>query len=165
MIGRAGRPQFETEGTAVIMTTYSNVQRYQGELKLEQLESQLLPQLKEHINTEIALRTCRNFQDIVDHIKRTFLFVRMMNSPSTYGIKNKDSVEMFLTTKCSETVSDLSHYEMVRFSADSKQIVPLEVSIEVSKSYISVETAKRIIDSSAQAVCLRDFLMMLCQAT
>jgi len=54
---------------------------------------------------------------------------------------------------------------MIRYSAETKQIVPLEISIEVSKSYISVETAKRVIDNASQAVCLRDFLMMLCQAT
>lgn len=74
------------------MTTYSNLQRYQGDLKLEQLESQLLPQLKEHINTEIALRTCRNLDDVIDHLKRTFLFVRMLNCPGAYGIKNREAV-------------------------------------------------------------------------
>jgi replicative superfamily II helicase len=84
-----------------------------------------LTQLKEHINTEIALRTVRNLQDIVDHVKRTFLYVRMLSSPLTYGIKTRDNVEVFLVDRCTETVNDLNKYEMIRFSEDSKQIVPL----------------------------------------
>lgn len=62
-------------------------------------------------------------------------------------------------------MSDLNQYEMIRFAADTKQLTPLEISIEVSKSYITVETAKRVIDNATQCNCLREFLMMLCQAT
>jgi hypothetical protein len=35
----------------------------------------------------------------------------------------------------------------------------------VSKSYISVETAKKIIDASGNITCLKEFLLIICQAT
>jgi len=34
MLGRAGRPPFDTEGTVVIMTEKSNYNRYNGDLQL-----------------------------------------------------------------------------------------------------------------------------------
>lgn len=77
----------------------------------------MLPQLKEHINSEIALRTVQNLQDVIDHIKRTFLYVRMLASPATYGIKNRESVDVFLATRCTDTINDLHRYEMIRFSS------------------------------------------------
>lgn len=41
MMGRAGRPPFDKEGTVVIMTQKSNYNKYNTKLHLENLESQL----------------------------------------------------------------------------------------------------------------------------
>lgn len=45
MMGRAGRPPFDTEGTVVIMTEKQNYNRYLNSGKLETLESHLYDQL------------------------------------------------------------------------------------------------------------------------
>lgn len=54
---------------------------------------------------------------------------------------------------------------MIQFNSDTKDIVPLEICMELSKSYISVETAKKLIDSGDGVASLRSFLSVICQAT
>lgn len=51
MVGRAGRPQFDTEGVAVIMTQRSTMQRYQALMTgSEDVESCLHHSFAEHLN-------------------------------------------------------------------------------------------------------------------
>jgi ATP-dependent DNA helicase HFM1/MER3 len=45
MMGRAGRPQFDSEGTVVIMTEKRNFKKYNDESRPELLESHLYAQL------------------------------------------------------------------------------------------------------------------------
>lgn len=49
-----------------------------------------MPQLKEHINAEIALRTVSNLNSIVKYLQGTFMYVRMCNHPQNFGIRNKE---------------------------------------------------------------------------
>jgi hypothetical protein len=69
---------------------------------------------------------------------------------------------MFLMMKCTDIVNNLSNYKMICFSKHFKQITPLEVSLEVSKSYISVDTAKKVINNSYRITCLKEFLFVMC---
>ncbi|RMZ79978.1 hypothetical protein DV738_g2954, partial [Chaetothyriales sp. CBS 135597] len=58
MLGRAGRPQFETSACAVILTRKANVEKYQTMMSgRELIESTLHGNLIEHLNAEIALGT------------------------------------------------------------------------------------------------------------
>ena len=53
MCGRAGRPQFDNKGIAVIMTEAYKTQKFEG-VGCEKIESHLKPNIVEHINAEIA---------------------------------------------------------------------------------------------------------------
>ncbi len=58
MIGRAGRPQFDTSATAVIMTTDGHKSRYESLVNgTQKVESYLHENLVEHLNAEIVLST------------------------------------------------------------------------------------------------------------
>lgn len=58
MMGRAGRPQFDTVGVAVIMTEAGLKPRYEKLVNSETiLESGLHKSLTEHLNSEITLRS------------------------------------------------------------------------------------------------------------
>ena len=60
MIGRAGRPQFDTKGLVVIMTEHNKVQRYKNiALNLHPVESHLTEKIVEHLNVEISLSTIK----------------------------------------------------------------------------------------------------------
>jgi replicative superfamily II helicase len=86
MMGRAGRPPFDTEGTVVIMTEKANYNRYNSSLELENLESQLFSQMLEHLNAEISLGSISALDDVYEYIRNSFCYIRMKKSPAAYGI-------------------------------------------------------------------------------
>ncbi|KAJ3213982.1 Sec63 [Dinochytrium kinnereticum] len=63
MIGRAGRPQFDDSGTAVLMVPFEKKQKYENLLfGKEIVESYLHENLIENLNAEIVLGTIRNIE-------------------------------------------------------------------------------------------------------
>lgn len=56
MFGRAGRPQFDDNGEAILMTDHNRVGHYMGQLNnASYLESKLSVMIKEALNAEIVL--------------------------------------------------------------------------------------------------------------
>lgn len=90
MIGRAGRPQFETKGKLVIMTTVDQKYKYERLVKdmfeddSEKMESCLHLNLAEHLVAEISLGTIKNIDDTLQWLKSTFFFIRFTANPSYY---------------------------------------------------------------------------------
>ncbi|QRV91442.1 pre-mRNA-splicing helicase BRR2 [Ceratobasidium sp. AG-Ba] len=87
MLGRAGRPQFDTFGEGIIITNHSELQYYLSLLN-EQLpiESQFVAKLADNLNAEIVLGNVRNRDEAVQWLGYTYLYVRMLQSPVLYGI-------------------------------------------------------------------------------
>jgi ATP-dependent DNA helicase HFM1/MER3 len=85
-IGRAGRPPYETRGTAVIMTQKSTQQQYRRlSGGLETIESQLHRQLAPYLNSEICLSgTIESVLDAIAWLKHSYLFVRLAKNPKHY---------------------------------------------------------------------------------
>jgi pre-mRNA-splicing helicase BRR2 len=89
MLGRAGRPQYDSEGEGIIMTAHSELQYYLSLMNLQlPVESQLIKSLPDHLNAEIVLGNVQTVNDAVDWLSYSFLFVRMLRNPSLYGIHN-----------------------------------------------------------------------------
>ncbi|NXT98537.1 HFM1 helicase, partial [Buphagus erythrorhynchus] len=87
MIGRAGRPQFDTTATAVIMTRCSTRERYIQMLNgADIIESSLHRHLVEHLNAEIVLHTVTDVSVALEWIKSTFLYIRALKNPTHYGL-------------------------------------------------------------------------------
>jgi len=58
MIGRAGRPQYDTFGEGIIITTQNELQYYLSLLNQQlPIESQFVSQLVDNLNAEIVLGT------------------------------------------------------------------------------------------------------------
>ncbi|TPX36711.1 hypothetical protein SmJEL517_g01209 [Synchytrium microbalum] len=87
MLGRAGRPQFDTFGEGIIITTNQELQYYLSLLN-EQLpiESQLVSKLADTLNAEIVLGSIRNRDEAVQWLGYTYLYVRMLRNCTLYGI-------------------------------------------------------------------------------
>jgi pre-mRNA-splicing helicase BRR2 len=92
MLGRAGRPQFDTFGEGIIITTHGELQYYLSLLN-EQLpiESQLISKLPDIMNAEIALGNIKNRQEAVDWLGYTYLYVRMLRNGGLYGVTIDDA--------------------------------------------------------------------------
>jgi pre-mRNA-splicing helicase BRR2 len=92
MLGRAGRPQFDTFGEGIIITTHQELQYYLSLLN-EQLpiESQMISKLPDIMNAEIVMGNIRNREDAVTWLGYTYLYVRMLRNGSLYGVTYEDA--------------------------------------------------------------------------
>lgn len=87
MMGRAGRPQFDSQAFAVVLV-HEPKKTFLKKFLYEPfpVESSLHLQLAHHLNAEIAARTISSPQDAMDYLTWTFLFRRMLMNPGFYGI-------------------------------------------------------------------------------
>lgn len=87
MLGRAGRPQFDTYGEGIIITSQAEIQYYLSLLNQQlPIESQLVSKLADNMNAEVVLGNIRNRDDGVEWLGYTYLYVRMLRSPGLYSV-------------------------------------------------------------------------------
>lgn len=87
MLGRAGRPQYDTKGEGILITNHSELQYYLSLLNQQlPIESQLVSKLPDMLNAEIVLGTVQNVKDAVTWLGYTYLYIRMLRQPTLYGI-------------------------------------------------------------------------------
>jgi len=148
MCGRAGRPQYDNKGIAVIMTESYKTQKFEG-IGCEKIESHLKPNIVEHINAEIATGIINDMNTALIWIKNTFMYIRMIKEPSVYGIrpnfeKNINKVvDQYLCNLIQKTFKDLSESSLINIKID-KQVSPLKLCKKMSKNYVRFETMKII---------------------
>ena len=87
MLGRAGRPQYDTFGEGIIITGQSELQFYLS-LFNEQLpvESQFISKIADSLNAEVVLGTVQDIDEGRVWLGYTYLYVRMLQNPDLYGI-------------------------------------------------------------------------------
>lgn len=164
MLGRAGRPQFDSSARGVIMTTIDNKQ---GVIKLlkgnEPVESNLRLNLLEHLTVEVALGTVYSKQSAVSWIKSTFFYQRVRRNPSYYRIDifEKFSLDSRLEDYCEECLEKLVELEAVRKVGDTYK--PTVEGEALTKYYISSKTLQVVQDSPGN-LTIATALRMLCSA-
>ncbi|NXM04444.1 HFM1 helicase, partial [Tyrannus savana] len=147
MIGRAGRPQFDTTATAVIMTRWSTKGRYIQMLNgADIIESSLHRHLVEHLNAEIVLHTVTDVTVALEWIRSTFLYIRALKNPTHYGFfsartKNTD-IFQFLTELCLKNLNDLSSFDLIRMD-EANNFKPTETGRLMAWYYIAFDTVKQ----------------------
>ncbi|KAJ6618834.1 Sec63 Brl domain-containing protein [Mycena sp. CBHHK59/15] len=87
MLGRAGRPQFDKEGIAIILCETELEGKYRELVQGKTiLESCLHTNLSEHINSEIGLGTITNIRSAKEWLRNSFLFQRIQKNPVHYAL-------------------------------------------------------------------------------
>ncbi|RYY36606.1 DEAD/DEAH box helicase, partial [archaeon] len=89
MMGRAGRPQFNETGVAVILVHEPKKKFYQKFLyEPFPVESQLRGALVDHINAEVSGGSiiCRN--DALEYLTWTYFFRRLLQNPGYYSLED-----------------------------------------------------------------------------
>ncbi|WWC58973.1 uncharacterized protein I303_101518 [Kwoniella dejecticola CBS 10117] len=87
MLGRAGRPQFDTFGEGIIITNHGELQYYTSLMNQQlPIESQFVAKMVDNLNAEIVLGTVRNRDEGVQWLGYTYLYVRMIGSPALYNV-------------------------------------------------------------------------------
>ncbi|CAH0485714.1 unnamed protein product [Peronospora farinosa] len=88
IFGRAGRPQYDTSGDAVLVTTQDQLPHYLRLLTTGiPMESALIKALPDHLNAEIVSGTVSNLEEACTWLSYTYLYVRMRKNPLAYGMK------------------------------------------------------------------------------
>ena len=92
MMGRAGRPQYDTKGEGVLITAHSELQYYLSLLNQQlPVESQMISRLADTINAEVVLGNIQNIKDAVNWLGYTYLYIRALRQPSLYGVDSLQS--------------------------------------------------------------------------
>jgi len=143
MIGRAGRPQFDNTGVAVIMTEDKNVQCYENLLNGHiPLESNLRHNIIDHLNAEIVTGTVENVKDATIWIKSTFLAERITRNPKHYGMNTK-KVKDILENIVRKDLQRLIKTELAT-TEKSGSIRSTQLGRLMSKFYLRYETVESI---------------------
>ncbi|KIW48286.1 uncharacterized protein PV06_00891 [Exophiala oligosperma] len=88
MLGRAGRPQFDTSGIARIFTQDAKKAFYKHFLHTGfPVESSLHKVLDNHLGAEVNAGVITTKQDALDYLTWTFFFRRLHKNPTYYGLE------------------------------------------------------------------------------
>ncbi|XP_068948830.1 probable ATP-dependent DNA helicase HFM1 [Petaurus breviceps papuanus] len=146
MIGRAGRPQFDTTATAVIMTRLSTREKYVQMLTgTETIESSLHRHLIEHLNAEIVLHTITDVNVALEWIPSTLLYIRALKNPAYYDFPSgldKNGIESKLQELCLKNLNDLSSVNLIKMDEDVN-FKSTEAGRLMAWYYITFETVKK----------------------
>lgn len=89
MLGRAGRPQYDTKGEGILITNHSELQYYLSLLNQQlPIESQLISKLPDMLNAEIVLGNIQTAKDACTWLGYTYLYIRMLRAPTLYGVSH-----------------------------------------------------------------------------
>lgn len=145
MLGRAGRPQYDSEGEGIIMTQHSELQYYLSLTNLQlPVESQLIKTLPDHLNAEIVLGTVQSIEEAAEWLSYTFLYIRMLRNPTLYGIGNgAEAIKEDPTLKqrrldlAHTAASVLEKNHLVRYDRKSGTLQTTPLGRVASQFYIS----------------------------
>ncbi|TVU35736.1 hypothetical protein EJB05_17639, partial [Eragrostis curvula] len=87
MLGRAGRPQYDTHGEGIILTGHSELQYYPSLMNQQlPIESQFISKLADQLNAEVVLGTIQNAREACSWLGYTYLYIRMLHNPTLYSL-------------------------------------------------------------------------------
>lgn len=168
MMGRAGRPAFDTSGTAIVFTRESKKTFYKHFLNVGfPVESSLHKVLDDHLGAEISAGTVTTRQEAMDFLTWTFLYRRAHNNPTYYGIEDTSTygILKYLAGLIDQTIDNLIESQcVVNLGQDGKLIATPFLHIS-SYYYLSHKTMRNITKKIEPESSFRECLRYLCEAT
>ena len=142
MLGRAGRPQYDTFGEGIIITTQSEMQYYLSLMNQQlPIESQFVSKMADNLNAEIVLGSVRSRDEGVEWLGYTYLFVRMLRSPGLYSVgpdyEDDDALEQKRVDLIHSAATVLEKASLVKYDKRSGKLQPTELGRIASHYYIT----------------------------
>lgn len=141
MLGRAGRPQFDSTAVAVIITKQEKVKKYEKLVSGEELlESCLHLNLIDHLNAEIGLGTIYDLYTAKRWLAGTFLYVRLGLNPEHYKLDGDASAQNLddrIERMCRR---DLELLEDTQLVASGDRLKSTEFGDAMARYYVKFET-------------------------
>ncbi|THH08313.1 hypothetical protein EW145_g2777 [Phellinidium pouzarii] len=150
MIGRAGRPQFDKEGVAIILCEQDLEYKYRNLAQGKTiLESSLHQNLSEHINSEIGIGTINNIQTAKKWLRKSFLRQRIQKNPGHYNIGKfaGQTWEEKLDDMVLQSIKKLKESELVAIEGEEEiaELSVTEYGEIMSKYYVRQTTMGSIL--------------------
>lgn len=167
MMGRAGRPQFDENGVAVVLV-HDIKKNYYKKFLYEPfpVESSLLEVLPDHINAEIVAGTIRTKQDALDYLTWTYFFRRLLQNPSYYNLETLEphDVNNFLSGLVQRALMVLADASCVTFEEDQRGVTATSIGRIASYYYLSYKTMLLLRDELSVNSSLEGVLRLLSNA-
>ncbi|CAL7941276.1 unnamed protein product [Xylocopa violacea] len=167
MMGRAGRPQFDNSGVAVVFVHDLKKNFYKKFLHQPfPVESSLLAVLPDHINAEIVASTIKNKQELLDYLTWTYFFRRLMKNPRYYDLTALEphTINQYLSSLVNDTLKVLIDSHCINFDEEERILYPLSMGKIASFYYLSHHTMLMFKESLQESLTLEQCLHILCNS-
>ncbi|RMZ83373.1 hypothetical protein DV737_g1644, partial [Chaetothyriales sp. CBS 132003] len=179
MLGRAGRPQFDTSGIARILTQDAKKAFYKHFLHTGfPVESSLHKVLDNHVGAEVSAGVITTKQDALDYLTWTFFFRRLHKNPTYYGLEisseeHKDDplaarqlAADYMISLVDKSISDLAASDCV-VAHSNGDVDATSFGKIMSYYYISHLTIRNFLSKARMRTnaTFEDALAWVCQAT
>lgn len=174
MLGRAGRPQYDSSGIARIFTQDAKKAFYKHFLHTGfPVESSLHNVLDNHLGAEVAAETIATKQDALDYLTWTFFFRRLHKNPSYYGLEipaeEHDTIEAqrlannYLTEIVDGSLDELAQSSCISIHSNGG-VESTPFGKIMSYYYLSHRTVRHIVHHAKRGASFEDALSSLCSA-
>ncbi|OQE17153.1 hypothetical protein PENFLA_c025G01144 [Penicillium flavigenum] len=176
MLGRAGRPQFDTSGIARIFTQDSKKAFYKHFLHTGfPVESTLHKVLDNHLGAEVSAGTIGTQQDALDYLTWTFFFRRLHKNPSYYGLEisaeeqntmaAQATAQDFMVELVGKSLNDLAESSCVLVDSATGEVDSTPFGKIMSYYYLSHKTIRYLVSHAKRDPTFQDVLSWMCSAT
>lgn len=142
MMGRAGRPQYDQHGKAVILVHEPKKSFYKKFLyEPFPVESNLREHLHDHINAEIVSGTISNKEEAIIYLTWTYLYRKLVVNPSYYGLEDTETYTLnsYLSRLVETTFEDLEDSGCIKVDDHSvKYLILGKIASQYYLSYLTV---------------------------
>ena len=175
MLGRAGRPQFDSSGIARIFTQDAKKGFYKHFLHTGfPVESSLHNVLDNHLGAEASAGTIRTKQDALDYLTWTFFFRRLHKNPSYYGLEisieehNTIAAQQlandFMIDLVDKSLGDLAESGCIALHPNG-DVDPTPLGKITSYYYLSHKTIRHLVRHAKRGADFEEVLSWMCSAT
>ena len=175
MLGRAGRPQFDTSGIARIFTQDAKKAFYKHFLHTGfPVESSLHKVLDNHLGAEASAGTIATKQDALDYLTWTFFFRRLHKNPSYYGLEisaeehNTIAAQAlandYMISLVDKSLEELSESGCIELQSNG-DVDPTPLGKVMSYYYLSHKTIRHLLHHARADATFEEALAWMCGAT
>ncbi|KAF9586602.1 activating signal cointegrator 1 complex subunit [Lunasporangiospora selenospora] len=171
IFGRAGRPQYETQGVGYILTSHDKLNHYIA-LITQQLpiESRFIEKMVDNLNAELSLGTITNLDEAVTWLSYTYLYVRMRKNPLVYGMDHTEPIEDPLLGKKRRDIivaaaKNLHKAQMIVFDEKTGYLTPKDLGRIASNFYVSYNSVNTYNSLMKPRMTEADVLAMVSRST
>eukprot|EP01041_Mallomonas_annulata_P004134 gene4134-8214_t len=171
IFGRAGRPQYDNTGHAILLTSHKSLNDYLNKLGHQApIESNFIKALPDHMSAEIVNGTINNIKEAIAWLSYTFLFIRMCKNPIPYGISFEEvwkdpSLENKRLELIKNAAEILNSCMMIRYDKNSGNLGVTDVGRIASHYYIKYSTIDAFNNMLREHMSEKESFHILCSSS